>query len=101
MNTAKSAEKITTTNTNTAEMTTGLVTSADGTPIGSVAVSGACQGRVRGGADSGRMNSSAIAVSGLRKTYGDKTVLDGIDLDVPAGTVFSLLGRMGRARRRR
>jgi len=41
------------------------------------------------------MRSSAIAVSGLRKTYGDKTVLDGIDLDVPAGTVFSLLGPNG------
>jgi ABC-2 type transport system ATP-binding protein len=41
------------------------------------------------------MTSSAIAVSGLRKTYGDKAVLDGIDLDVPAGTVFSLLGPNG------
>ena len=41
------------------------------------------------------MRSSAIAVSGLRKAYGDKVVLDGIDLDVPAGTVFSLLGPNG------
>jgi ABC-2 type transport system ATP-binding protein len=41
------------------------------------------------------MRTSAIAVSGLRKAYGDKTVLDGIDLDVPAGTVFSLLGPNG------
>ena len=41
------------------------------------------------------MNTSAIAVSGLRKAYGDKTVLDGIDLDVPAGTIFSLLGPNG------
>jgi ABC-2 type transport system ATP-binding protein len=41
------------------------------------------------------MTTSAIAVSGLRKTYGDKIVLDGIDLDVPAGTVFSLLGPNG------
>ncbi|PRX50024.1 ABC-2 type transport system ATP-binding protein [Prauserella shujinwangii] len=41
------------------------------------------------------MTSSAIAVSGLRKTFGDKTVLDGIDLDVPSGTVFSLLGPNG------
>jgi ABC-2 type transport system ATP-binding protein len=41
------------------------------------------------------MTTSAIAVSGLRKTFGDKTVLDGIDLDVPAGTVFSLLGPNG------
>jgi ABC-2 type transport system ATP-binding protein len=41
------------------------------------------------------MRTSAIAVSGLRKAYGDKTVLGGIDLDVPAGTVFSLLGPNG------
>jgi ABC-2 type transport system ATP-binding protein len=41
------------------------------------------------------MTSSAIAVSGLRKAFGDKTVLDGIDLDVPVGTVFSLLGPNG------
>ncbi|GIH13019.1 ATP-binding cassette domain-containing protein [Rugosimonospora africana] len=41
------------------------------------------------------MTSSAIAVSGLRKAFGDKTVLDGIDFDVPAGTVFSLLGPNG------
>ncbi|MGD0703430.1 MAG: ATP-binding cassette domain-containing protein [Trebonia sp.] len=41
------------------------------------------------------MTTSAIAVSGLRKAYGDKIVLDGIDLDVPAGTVFSLLGPNG------
>jgi ABC-2 type transport system ATP-binding protein len=41
------------------------------------------------------MTSSAIAVSGLRKAFGDKTVLDGIDLEVPAGSVFSLLGPNG------
>src|SRR6516165_7243718 len=41
------------------------------------------------------MTTSAIAVSGLRKAFGDKTVLDGIDLDVPAGTVFSMLGPNG------
>jgi ABC-2 type transport system ATP-binding protein len=41
------------------------------------------------------MRNSAIAVSGLRKAYGDKIVLDGIDLDVPGGTVFSLLGPNG------
>jgi ABC-2 type transport system ATP-binding protein len=41
------------------------------------------------------MSNSAIAASGLRKAYGDKTVLDGIDLDVRAGTVFSLLGPNG------
>src|SRR5215469_6296588 len=41
------------------------------------------------------MTTSAIAASGLRKAYGDKIVLDGIDLDVPAGTFFSLLGPNG------
>jgi ABC-2 type transport system ATP-binding protein len=37
----------------------------------------------------------AIAASGLRKSYGDKLVLDGIDLEVAAGTVFALLGPNG------
>ena len=41
------------------------------------------------------MTDSAITASGLRKAYKDKTVLDGIDLDVSAGTVFSLLGPNG------
>ncbi len=39
--------------------------------------------------------AQAIAATGLRKSYGDKTVLDGIDLAVPAGTVFALLGPNG------
>ncbi|MEU4173316.1 ATP-binding cassette domain-containing protein [Streptomyces sp. NPDC026665] len=41
------------------------------------------------------MTDPAIAAQGLRKSYGDKTVLDGIDLTVPEGTVFSLLGPNG------
>lgn len=41
------------------------------------------------------MTSSAITASGLRKAYKDKVVLDGIDLDVAAGTIFSLLGPNG------
>ncbi|MFF9537662.1 ATP-binding cassette domain-containing protein [Streptomyces sp. NPDC014724] len=41
------------------------------------------------------MTDSAIAANGLRKSYGDKTVLDGIDLTVPEGTIFSLLGPNG------
>ncbi len=36
--------------------------------------------------------SSALRVTGLRKSFGDTVVLDGIDLDVRAGSVFSLLG---------
>ncbi|WP_345585917.1 ATP-binding cassette domain-containing protein [Streptomyces prasinosporus] len=41
------------------------------------------------------MTGLAIAANGLRKSYGDKTVLDGVDLAVPEGTVFSLLGPNG------
>jgi ABC-2 type transport system ATP-binding protein len=45
------------------------------------------------------MTNLAISVNGLRKSYrdkdGDKIVLDGIDLAVPEGTVFSLLGPNG------
>ncbi|MGZ6781060.1 MAG: ATP-binding cassette domain-containing protein [Nocardioidaceae bacterium] len=41
------------------------------------------------------MRSSAIAASGLRKAFGDQIVLDGIDLEVRAGTVFALLGPNG------
>jgi ABC-2 type transport system ATP-binding protein len=37
----------------------------------------------------------AISVVGLRKSYGDKTVLDGIDFEVPEGTIFALLGPNG------
>ncbi|MEI8406961.1 MULTISPECIES: ATP-binding cassette domain-containing protein [unclassified Kribbella] len=39
--------------------------------------------------------SSAIDVRGLHKSYGDKVVLDGIDLNVAEGTIFSLLGPNG------
>ncbi|MEU6141641.1 ATP-binding cassette domain-containing protein [Streptomyces sp. NPDC047081] len=41
------------------------------------------------------MTDLAIAANGLRKSYGDKTVLDGIDIAVPQGTIFSLLGPNG------
>jgi ABC-2 type transport system ATP-binding protein len=37
----------------------------------------------------------AIAVTGLRKSFGDKVVLDSIDLTVTEGTIFSLLGPNG------
>ena len=38
---------------------------------------------------------SALKVTGLRKSFGDKVVLDGIDLSVAEGTTFSLLGPNG------
>jgi ABC-2 type transport system ATP-binding protein len=47
------------------------------------------------GTDGWPMTRSAIAATGLRKAYKDKIVLDGIDLDVAAGTIFSLLGPNG------
>jgi ABC-2 type transport system ATP-binding protein len=37
----------------------------------------------------------AISAAGLRKSFGDQVVLDGIDLHVPAGTIFALLGPNG------
>jgi ABC-2 type transport system ATP-binding protein len=37
----------------------------------------------------------AITATGLRKSFDDKLVLDGIDLHVQAGTIFSLLGPNG------
>src|SRR3954464_13041840 len=37
----------------------------------------------------------AIEVAGLAKRYGEQTVLDGLDLTVPAGTVTALLGPNG------
>jgi ABC-2 type transport system ATP-binding protein len=41
------------------------------------------------------MTTLAIAANGLRKSYGDTVVLDGVDLAVPEGTIFSLLGPNG------
>jgi len=41
------------------------------------------------------MTTPAIEVRGLRKSYGTKVVLDGVDLTVNAGTVTALLGPNG------
>jgi hypothetical protein len=41
------------------------------------------------------MHQHAICVRGLRKSFGDHLVLDGLDLEVPAGSVFALLGPNG------
>ncbi|GAA3201838.1 ATP-binding cassette domain-containing protein [Dactylosporangium siamense] len=41
------------------------------------------------------MTNLAIEAHGLRKSYGDKVVLDGVDLAVAEGTIFSLLGPNG------
>jgi ABC-2 type transport system ATP-binding protein len=41
------------------------------------------------------MTATAIRATGLRKSYGEQLVLDGIDLEVAPGTVFALLGPNG------
>src|ERR1700676_3618612 len=38
---------------------------------------------------------AAIAVNGLRKAYGEKVVLDGVDVSIGEGEVFALLGPNG------
>ncbi|WSI29312.1 ATP-binding cassette domain-containing protein (plasmid) [Streptomyces sp. NBC_01343] len=43
----------------------------------------------------GHTSPAAVSTTGLRKSYGDKTVLDGVDLHIPAGSVFALLGPNG------
>ncbi|CAM5675864.1 daunorubicin resistance protein DrrA family ABC transporter ATP-binding protein [Streptomyces tanashiensis] len=41
------------------------------------------------------LGPSAVTATAVRKVYGDHVVLDGIDLDIPAGSVFALLGPNG------
>lgn len=41
------------------------------------------------------MTDPAVTIRGYRKQYGAVTALDGVDLDVPAGSVFGLLGPNG------
>jgi ABC-2 type transport system ATP-binding protein len=42
-----------------------------------------------------KLAAVAIAVRMLRKSFGDRVVLDGIDLDIAEGSVFALLGPNG------
>ena len=41
------------------------------------------------------MTSQAITIADLRKTYGDKHAIDGLDLTIAEGEVFALLGPNG------
>ncbi len=41
------------------------------------------------------MTATAIRATGLRKSYGDTLVLDGIDFEVATGSVYALLGPNG------
>ena len=42
-----------------------------------------------------RATRTAISVTGLRKAYGEKVVLDGVDLTIGEGDVFALVGPNG------
>ncbi|HEY0804401.1 MAG TPA: ABC transporter ATP-binding protein, partial [Pseudonocardiaceae bacterium] len=40
-------------------------------------------------------NTHVVSVRGLRKAYGNRVVVDGLDLDVPAGEIVGLIGANG------
>jgi ABC-type sugar transport system ATPase subunit len=40
-------------------------------------------------------SSAAITARGIRKSFGEHTVLDDVDLEVDQGTIFALLGPNG------
>jgi ABC-2 type transport system ATP-binding protein len=44
---------------------------------------------------------AAIRTQELRKVYGTKAAVDGLDLDVPKGSFFGFLGPNGASRRSR
>ena len=45
--------------------------------------------------DRGMTSSLIVTVRGLRKPYGDRVVVDALDLDVPAGEIVGLIGANG------
>ena len=42
-----------------------------------------------------QLTPPAVQISGLTRRFGDRTVLDGIDLDIPPGQFVALLGHSG------
>ena len=47
---------------------------------------------LRGGLD---MGSNAIVIDGFTKTYGNRTAVDSLSIEVPQGSIFGLLGQNG------
>lgn len=41
------------------------------------------------------MTTNAVELSGIVKKYGSQTVLDGLDLAIPRGSAYALLGNNG------
>jgi ABC-2 type transport system ATP-binding protein len=76
-----------------------LFKSMEGTEVSMGQANGKRDGTAAAGAATGDSTptegSMAIKVRGLRKSFGDHVILDGVDLSVPAGSVFALLGPNG------
>ncbi len=53
------------------------------------------RGGARAGDDGGMGEGVAVRVAGMRKSYGELTAVDGIDLEIGTGEVFALLGPNG------
>jgi sulfonate transport system ATP-binding protein len=45
--------------------------------------------------NAGQLDTGALRVAGLLRGFGDRIVLDGLDIDIPAGQFVALLGRSG------
>jgi sulfonate transport system ATP-binding protein len=43
----------------------------------------------------GQLTPAAVRIAGLTRSFGDRTVLDEVDLDLPAGQFVALLGHSG------
>ena len=41
------------------------------------------------------MNDFVIEINGLRKSFQDRVAVNGLNLKVPAGSIFGFLGRNG------
>lgn len=41
------------------------------------------------------MSTPLLQILGLRKSFGDKVVLDGVDLEVPSGRITTIVGKSG------
>ena len=46
------------------------------------------------------MAAAAIGITGLVKSFGKHRAVDGLDLEVPEGSIFGFLGATGPARPR-
>jgi ABC-type transporter Mla maintaining outer membrane lipid asymmetry ATPase subunit MlaF len=50
---------------------------------------------IEAGSEPASATALAIRADGVRQAYGDVVALDGVDLEIPTGTVFGLLGPNG------